>query len=69
MYCDFMLRNVRVNIGGVGGVLAVYMKNLENGAFAWLWENPPLVGNETTFVVSRNILPAINIGLSESDRI
>ena len=46
-------------------MLAVYMKSLENGAFAWLWENPPLVGNETTLVVSRNNLPVINIALSE----
>ena len=67
MYCDFMLRNVRVNIGG-GGVLAVHMKNLKNGAFAWLWENPPLVSNAATLVVRGNISPAINIALSESDR-
>jgi len=40
------------------------MKNLKNGAFAWLWENPPLVGNETTLEVRVNISPAINIAMS-----
>ena len=42
-------------LGGGVGVLAVYVKNLKNRAFAWLWENPPLVGNAATLAVSGNI--------------
>ena len=37
------------------GVLAVYAKKLKSGAFALLWENPPLVRNAATLVVYGNI--------------
>jgi len=33
---EFTLLSVRANFGE-GGVLAVYVKNLKSGAFAWLW--------------------------------
>jgi len=43
MYCDFTLRRVRVNIGWGAWGLAVYVKKLKSGAFAWLWETHRLL--------------------------
>ena len=60
--CDFTLWSVRANIGGRGGVPAVFGKSLKSGAFAWLWENPPLVGNAANFVMGGNISLTIKYG-------
>jgi len=38
-----------------GGGLAVYVKSIKSGAFAWLLEDPPLVGNASTLLVRGNI--------------
>jgi len=58
MYCDFTLRSV-----GEGGACSLYEEHLI-GAFLWLLENPPLLGNAATLAVRGNISPVINITMS-----
>jgi len=41
----------------------VFGKNLKSDAVAWLWENPPFVGNAAALVVHSNIPLIINIAL------
>jgi len=38
---------------------------VKSGAFAWLWETPPFVGNTATLVVHGNISLNISIALGE----
>jgi hypothetical protein len=47
------------------GGFAVLVRRLKSGAFAWIWENAPLVGNAATLVLQGNIALTIYIAFSE----
>jgi len=44
---------------------AVWGNYVKSGAFAFLWETPPFMGNAATLVARENILLNISVALSE----
>jgi hypothetical protein len=59
--CDVILRSVRVNFGG----FRCFWKHFNSGAFAWIWENSPLVGNVAPLVECENITLTVSIAHGE----
>ena len=60
--CDVIFWIILVNIGW----FRCFVKYLKSGAFAWIWENPLLVGSAATLVLNGNIWQTINMALSET---